>query len=239
MSGGLGDVVYALPTMRALGGGSLCLCPSRYTNDVLESGLAAVHPDVFAQLIGLLREAAPYIEFCQVSERDQSADYDLNTFRLVPSTVLQGPPTIAETILKTFNCDPAEVNLPWLCLPATPGFAGVRVHRTPRYHNPGFPWREALAKYSPGITLLGYMEEHAIFCDEHGYIPWRCTLDLLDLAREIQGSVLFIGNQSVGYAIAEGLKHRAILEQFPTSPNCDFRRADVLINPTPEQLPEL
>jgi len=49
----------------------------------------------------------------------------------------------------------------------------------------------------------------------------------LDLAQVISGADLFIGNQSCAYAIAEGLKKRAVLEVCTWLPNCLFHRPDV------------
>jgi len=42
----------------------------------------------------------------------------------------------------------------------------------------------------------------------------------LSIAEIIKGSKLFIGNQSLGFAIAEGLKHPRCLDIWPERANC-------------------
>jgi hypothetical protein len=52
------------------------------------------------------------------------------------------------------------------------------------------------------------------------------TSTLLQIARVIAGSRLFVGNQSCPAAIAEGLKHSMILEVYRDLPNCCFERVE-------------
>jgi hypothetical protein len=50
-------------------------------------------------------------------------------------------------------------------------------------------------------------------------IEFLRTDNYLQLAQVIQGSLMFIGNQSSPYAVAEGLKVRRVLEVFSKLPN--------------------
>ncbi len=72
--------------------------------------------------------------------------------------------------------------------------------------------------------FVGTTAEHEDFCRSVGPVPLLLTSSLLDLARVIAGSRLFVGNQSCPAAIAEGLKHALILEVYPPLPNCCFER---------------
>ena len=56
---------------------------------------------------------------------------------------------------------------------------------------------------------------HKKFEVEHGHAD-----DLFELARVIKGAKLFIGNQSVGFALAEAMKVPRCLEVYEPRPNC-------------------
>jgi hypothetical protein len=105
----------------------------------------------------------------------------------------------------------------------------VVIHRSPRYHNPLFPWKEVLEKYAGSVLMIGTHEEHEDLVSETGRkdVLHYETIDLLHAAAVIAGSSLFIGNQSCCFAIAEGLKHNAIQETWVEGPDCIFRRQNV------------
>lgn len=239
MSGGLGDIVFAVPAMRELGGGSLCICPSKYTDNALHSHSGNVNPtaESMVGLAALLTETtAGVVSRVVVCDEEQEARYDLNEFREWPN--LFGPPTIPEMILRSQHCDPAGARQQWLFVKEPAELDCLVIHRTERYHTPSFPWPEIVSRYTPRVYFVGSQSEHCRFCDENGYVPWRSTRNLLELAQTIAGARLFASNQSVGYAIAEGLKRQAMLELW--CPNNNFDRAEVLLNPSPEdQFPPL
>lgn len=73
--------------------------------------------------------------------------------------------------------------------------------------------------YRPEI--IGSQDEARALGDLGAY---RGTPSLFAAAQRIQGAKLFVGNQSVGYAIAEALKVPAVLEIWRNWPNCIFNR---------------
>lgn len=237
MAGGLGDIIYALPAMRELGGGTLAICPSEFTNGELHSADRLVGPEAFAGLPELITTATDYVERADVLADEVPAKFDLNRFRMRSS--LNGPPNLAQMILERFECNPKAWLRQWLALyPAE--LDAVLIQRTARYHNPVFPWRELVNFYAGRCQFLGRVSEHREFCQEFGWLPLRNgVLNLLDFATAIAAGRLFAGNQSVGYAIAEGLKRSAILEQCELAPNCNYERADALVNPAPDKFPKL
>lgn len=242
MAGCLGDIIYALPTMRHLGGGTLSICPSIYTDNRLATGSADLtYTQVLCtmeQLACVLRVCAPYLQSVSVLEEEADAHYDLNTFRTRPG--LEGPPTIPEMILDHFGRPTNEVNRAWLDQSKFRRLVShpVVIQRTERYHNPLFPWRAVVERYGHDATFIGTPREHAQFCDLFGYVPYRAHADLLEVAIMVAQCQLFAGNQSVGYAMAEGFKHpRCLLEL--AQQNNNFGRAGVLHNPRPDQLPDL
>jgi hypothetical protein len=76
--------------------------------------------------------------------------------------------------------------------------------------------------------FIGLQEEHLAFVEAFGEVPYLPTADLLEAARVIRGSRLFIGNQSCCFAICEGMKHPAVLEVWRSYPNCCIERDNVV-----------
>lgn len=64
--------------------------------------------------------------------------------------------------------------------------------------------------------------EHRQFCNCFGEVEYQPTKDLLEVAKLIAGSPLFIGNQSSAMAIAEGLKHPRVQEVADWIPDCIY-----------------
>jgi len=211
-SGDLGDIIYALPAIRACGGGVLELfdTPGRTTH--------AMTPERAALVIPLI-ELQPYIRSCRWVERPDH-DHALNGFRdhRHPSR------NIADMHLATIGKGSEHRATQWLTVDRATRVRAVVVHRSPRYNNPRFPWREIVDMYGEDIVFVGLPDEHADFCRRFGAVAYHATASLLEVARVIAGAELFIGGQSCGAAIAEGLKHRMILEICPWQHDCYFER---------------
>lgn len=114
-----------------------------------------------------------------------------------------------------------DLTEPWLTdiTPSIISLGKVVFHRSPRYHNAYFRWKIIVDHYKGASLFVGTTEEHRRFCEEFGMVPHVHTPDLLQMAQIIAGSDLFIGNQSVGLAIAEGLKHSRAAELCPWQPD--------------------
>lgn len=104
----------------------------------------------------------------------------------------------------------------------------IVINRSARYHNDRFPWSLIADKWHDMIEFVGLRSEWEDFCSKFGHVRYRPTETFLDVARLIKGSRLFIGNQSACYAVAEGMKHNAVIEVFPQMPNCCFIRDNVI-----------
>jgi len=98
------------------------------------------------------------------------------------------------------------------------------MHRSHRYREDKFPWAQIVEKYGDRMVFSGYNPEWAEFIERFGRIHYHSPTNLLELARVIAGGVIFIGNQSCPYAIAEGLKVDSIQETWKGGPNCIFNR---------------
>lgn len=231
-SGDLGDIIYSLPTIRALGGGVLLLSPDLKYHETRE----IMTPRRFENIKSLLTRQ-PYLDEVVLGEiLHPDTDYDLNIGRKVfveagngasperQQEILATP--LTQVYLNAFDVPREAEREAWLEVDTHVEVPGrpVVINRSQRYHNPDFNWRAIVERYSDRAIFVGLPKEHAAFVEKFGYVPYYPTENLLDVARVIAGCKLFIGNQSCPHAIAEGLKAPVILEVCREVPNCCFKR---------------
>jgi SAM-dependent methyltransferase len=230
-SGDFGDIIYALPTIRALGGGKLIIGPSTRWKTRLR--MCPEHVDTLRPLLAI----QPYIrelEFCEKAPPE--VDIDMNQFReyLVMEHDLMRKGArrlnLAEAHLYTFKLPLTECEKAWLTVdrmepvPERP----VLIHRSHRWRNNDFPWAKIMQRHAHRAAFVGLESEYEDFVKDWGYLPYLPTKDFLELARLIAGCRLYIGNQSLPYALCEGLKHDSVLEVWPEGPNCLFKRKNAI-----------
>ena len=206
----LGDCVYALASIQALGGGTFYLKPTQ--------------GNIF-KLLSRLVSLQEYIEGF-LPHKGEPIDYDFSTFRKggIPFGV-----RLAELHARWIK---AKVDFTKSWIKATPSEktkGKIVVSRTVRYRNRFFPWKRLVEQYYKDMVFVGLESEWRSFCVQNSrYVEFcRCS-DLLDVAEAIAGSELFIGNQSSPNAIAEGLKHTMIQETFLSTPDCLFPRSNAI-----------
>ena len=216
-SGNAGDLIYGLPTVRALGGGDLYLG----VGDHPQWGHRAALPPAYAESLLPLLSAQSYVTSVSVHQ-GEPVDHDLDRFREHEAQA----PNLAAAHLRAFGLPEEACEAPWLTVaePLRIADSPVLFSRTTRYRNPAFDWGHLVARYGSRALFVGLPEEHRLFEEELGRVPYHPTRDLLELARLIAGCELFVGNQSAPYAIAEGLKVETILEVCPEHDNCLFDR---------------
>lgn len=199
-SGDVGDIVYSLPTIRALGGGELVLFdfPGRTAHGMSKQK---------AERIASLLELQPYIDAVLWSESIE--DHPLNGFR---DHRYAG--NLADMHLATHGLSWQHRATRWLDVEPV-AKAEVIINRTQRYQNHGFDWSAVLVKYAGRIAYVGSPEDHGMFCMQFGRVPYLHAVNLLEVAQFIAGSKLFIGNYSAPAAVAEGLKHPMVIEVCP------------------------
>lgn len=103
---------------------------------------------------------------------------------------------------------------PWITniTPDPRGDQRIIINRTDRYQNRHFRWQDIVRHYNTALLFVGTKEEHAAFTSRYGPVEYLPTANLLEVASLIAASPLFIGNQSACFAVAEGMKHRRLLE---------------------------
>ena len=222
-SGDIGDVVFSMPTARYLVGENGMA--SYYLSQWHGHTRVLMNKDSQEFLAPLL-ESQRYVLRCEMY-RGESIVYDFDDFRRYWSVhAAEYGVNLAEWMARTFDVPTKVVNEPWLDIEPLK-IAPVVVHRSSRYHNGEFPWKRVLEHYKRDIVVVGLKVEHDQLCGQNNLnLPFYQVKDALELAQVIAGCQLFIGNQSLPHAIAEGLKKPKILEVSMVDPNCVFERKD-------------
>lgn len=217
-SGNAGDLIYALPALRALAAGR----PARLTLRLHQPGLyPAAHPlgnvmlnEGMAARLRPLLLAQSYLQTVDTGEGDE-AGYDLDLFRQLPLPFDRGD--IVRWYFYVFNVFP-DPALPWLTVAGDQRYAdSIVLARSERYHNPNLHF-EFLRAY-PRVVFVGVEQEYRLMQAQIPQLEWVPVPDFLALAQVIAGARLFVGNQSFPYALAEAMKVPRILEMYYRAPN--------------------
>lgn len=206
-SGDLGDVIALLPIIRHLGGGHLIIGPHIGLGEPREP-----MTEQRANLIIPLIAAQPYIESVKFGQKNMSViTHDFSLFRAHAQAKKGESLTAWQARAMGIK---GEIDMaPWLTVdqPASASQGRAVVSRSERYHNPCFDW-SAIRQCFPNPMFVGTAREHRKLIEIVGQIDHAPTDNLMDVARLIAGSELFIGNQSSPCWIAMGLGHRMIQE---------------------------
>lgn len=213
-AGDLGDIIWALPSIQEKGGGILKISSRGYAREPMtDKRIALIKP--------LLLEQS-YIQ--SVESHDEGyVDFDFRQFRVLHKKHSNLVRDQAE-----WTGSFADGHKAWLKVSGVKPNYFALVNRTDRYCNEKFPWVKVCAAYKQALKFIGLREEWAAFQKEYGSIDYLPTQDLLEVAKLIVGSEVFIGNQSVCNAIAEGLKHKHIQETCPEAKDCIFPSKDIV-----------
>ena len=231
-SGDLGDIIYSLPTIRALGGGVLYLDPEGGASDPYVKaqsvdGRTRLNKSTIDSLTPLL-EAQPYIEKVKYLEPTTKIDYNLDEFRKRFSDPKRRSATcnLADLHLDHFNLPESEVLKPWLHLDGeTKLHKEIIIARSPRVQG-GFATLNARKHYfSKFAIFVGTPKEHEFFEWTFGIkIDYVKTDTIVDLFKVIKGSKTFVGNSSFPLSLAIGMGHPEILQEYdPKVPTTVFQ----------------
>lgn len=216
-SGDLGDVIAAIPSIQALGGGAVIIGPhdASYPGGMTRQSLKGPRFDGIKRLL----EAQPCIERAEWVDKQGETTHDFSRFRHDGRHL----ENLAQWQARHIGVAISEE--PWLTIPSPSLHGRVVIARSQRYHANGFPWPELLKQYRNPI-FVGLKSEHYAFQSEFGPVEFQPTIDLLALAQIIAGCSLFIGNQSCPMWIALGIGVPIIQETCPTCPNTIIRRPE-------------
>lgn len=216
-SGGLGDIVFAIPVMRTLGITTIYVKRSYYFEPygdlfrascrLLEQHGFTVHPTSGDYPP---HQYDPALQF----------DYDLDASRKQP---MRGKNHIMLSYLNQYKLAANGWKQPWLNITwvneLQPGYS--LIHLTPRWRtNSKVNWKQVLQNIPEPRYFIGFSYEHVEFCRLYGNVSWLPCQDILDMAILIRDCKALYCNQSVSLAIAQGLGKDYFLEVKPTKTNC-------------------
>jgi len=224
--GTFGDTIWSLCLMKMLGGGDLYIklnALDKFLKEVLGwANGAGPHSGRYTQqdynLIEPLLKAQDYLGHVAVWNGEPDSQLLLlDHFKFHVGEKWHGNQTECYALALGLDIhDPAIKSKllyePWLTpvKPIKVPGKSIAIHRAERYNYNGIPseeWHEFINQnLSNNGFFLGTEKEHANF-EEHLKIKihHQKVEDLLEMSRYIQGSELFIGNQSVHASIAVGL----------------------------------
>jgi len=206
-SGNAGDIIYSLPAIKAVGGGNIFL----NINRPLDLYHGASHPlknvmlnREMVELLKPLLLKQGYINEVELYE-NQHIDCDLDGFRTMEMNLSMG--NISRWYVPIIGQD-ITLHLPWIDCERRE-FKGIILARSSRYNNPNLQFR-FLENYP--VKFIGLKSEYQEMKKRIRNLEYLPVSNFLEMAEVIKGAELFIGNQSMPFAIAEGVKVNRILE---------------------------
>jgi hypothetical protein len=228
-SGDLGDIIYSLPVIKQLGGGTLYLDITGGEDEEIckmqcIDGKTKFNKTSF-DFIKPLLEVQPYINGVEIYQKNQKIDYNLNLFRYKFSDPNARSKTrnLLDLHMEAFGLPEWDPNEGWLQVesPVTLD-RGTLVSRSPRMQS-NFPWFQSNKfNFRDKAIFIGLPKEHEIF--EYTFdvkIPYHQVKDALEIARVIAGCKAFVANSTFTLSVAIGLGTVNIVQEvephFPTT----------------------
>jgi hypothetical protein len=235
-SGDLGDIIYSLPTIRALGGGILYLDPNGGADEELirrqcPEGKTKLDKGKIDFLKPIL-EAQPYIKEVRYWG-GEPVTHNLNEFRITFGNPNKRSPTsnLSDCHLERFNLPFSETDSPWLNVTEKIKLSRpVVISRGPRVQG-GYGRLNAMKmNLRNDAIFVGLPKEHEFF--EWTFdikIPYHKTETVMELAAVINGADVFIGNSSFPLSLAIGMGHNNIVQEVdPKVPTTVFQNKKMI-----------
>lgn len=189
-----------------------------------EEGAPVCMPEMMFKMLRPLICVQPYIEDYRIWKGEE-VDFDFDLIRQERYTN-QPKGSLNRWYGYIFPEMQTDLSLSWLDYGITQYSykeltlpAKIIINFTQRYRNHivTYHW---LKPFQDRIVFAGLLKERDIFCREWDIdIPLLQCDNFLQLANEMVKAKFFMGNQSMCFQIAEGLKIPRILETFPLMPN--------------------
>lgn len=228
-SGDLGDIIYSLPVIKTLGGGTLYL---DITGGEDEPSCRAQCMDgktkfnkISYDFIKPLIEVQPYIKEVKIYQKGQKIDYNLNLFRykFADPNSRSKTKNLLDLHMEAFGLPEWDPNEPWLFVDNPIKLERKTiVTRSPRMQS-NFPWFQSNKfKFRDNAIFLGLPKEHEFF--EWTFdikIPYHPVKDALEIAKILKGAKALAANSTFILSVAIGLGTVPIVQEvephFPTT----------------------
>lgn len=224
-SGNAGDILYSLPAIRKA-------CENRNDKAILYLNLdqpanyvqGFVHPlgNVMLNkyMATMLKPLLLECEFISdvMTYSGQKIDYDLDKFRRIGLNL--GAGNISRWYFQAFPELTCNLSEPTIKRPIEDYFCSdsILINRTQRYQNGQIDY-SILNKYDIDKYFVGTEHEFHLMSKTIQGLKYLEVIDFMHLADFINNCKVFIGNQSMNFAIAEQLKSNRILETYFGCPN--------------------
>ncbi len=239
-SGKLGDIIYSLPAVRALGGGvfyvdhvtqhlqkpALGMQSARMmiellqTQDYIQRAALYDGEPVSYDLDRFRDKAFPVHVFNIIqNETDKAAGLLFGNFaaevrqRFVPRLEVNMPQFHWESVGLPGK---ADLNVPWISGIQQKSIAEIVISKTPR-HSGKLNWL-GLKQYASRSVFVGMEEEWQAFRGAYFDIEFYKVSSLLDFAQVVAGAKLYVGNQSFGLALADAMLVPRVAELWEPNP---------------------
>ena len=238
-SGDLGDIIYSIPFIKSLGKSINYYITIPNEKDLVRE---CFNEKKFYSLKSILEKIDCINEIIFNIPKDVVIDYNLDKHRDLEKQFLKNDINLYKKFLDInlselydyyFNKNSNLID-PCINLKEKIIIDGrdIVISRSHRYNNKNFPWQEIYNEYKSRMIFIGTEFEHQTFESNFGKIDYYKTDSLYSLAMIINGSKLFIGNQSCPYSLAESMKVNSIQETSVNIPNCIYKRKNGLYNST-------
>lgn len=216
----IGDIIYAIPAMKALAAGKkihlhlLINQKSLYSKSMKHGNKDKILTEKSVAMLAPLLLAQPEFAVCDILT-DQPIDYDLDEFRNYPFDYNTNH--ICRWYFHMYGIS-ADLGKPWLSVTPDTSYSNeIVIARSFRYRAPGISY--SFLQAYPNITFVGLKDEYEDLKKAIPGLKYKAVNDFLEFAQIIAGCCFFIGNQSFPFAVAEGLKVKRILELCFECPN--------------------
>lgn len=215
-----GDIIYAIPAMKALAGNKKIHLhlqinqKSLYKRSMKHANEGKILTERSVELMAPLLLSQPEFAVCDILN-DQRIDYDLDEFRTFPFDYNTNH--ICRWYFHMYGIT-ADLGKPWLQVEPDRSFANeIVIARSFRYRAPGISY--AFLNAYPHLTFVGLKEEYEDLKQAIPTLKYKPVSNFLELAQVIAGCKFFIGNQSFPFSLAEALKVKRVLEVCFECPN--------------------
>jgi len=219
-NGQLGDIIYSIPSIISQGGGDVYIKNSFY--NTIKSFLLTQDSILNVYSIMELKRHFANREYI-VQLQDGIEVINLDKYRHIERKyhINNNHQHLAKCHLEIFGSK-FDLDKPWISNIELKITTPIVVNRSLRYHDKeNIDW-SLLKPYKEFVTFIGFEKQYKHFVFYAGFEPkcMKCE-NVLELAQVIKGSKLFIGNQSLCFALAEGMKVSRVLEVYHIRPNCN------------------
>lgn len=188
--GGGGDMIFGLATMYNMGGGILHL-----NIDVKGFYKRLLERQKYVKKL-------IYEHYSQKNWRNFKVDVDLDLFRQQPFNTY----TLLECHAMAQNIK-FDFSKPWIFNIDPKEIAPIVINDTGKLRWPGvtLDWK-ILKDFRKKCVFIGLENEHSNFCRDRFKVDYYKIKDALEWSQIIKGGKMYVGNQSAGITLAEGMK---------------------------------